>query len=116
MRYRSTPIVIEAEQFRESQPLPFSARYGYGVCCFAEGRWFINSPNGPLYFRDGDFIIRRENGEFYPLDPVTFALTYEPVDPVTLQDRTPANRCPFSGTDRAVCTCDACGIRAGAPK
>ena len=77
MKYRKKPVVIEAEQFHASQPLPFSRE---GVCCFDSKRWYVDTLEGPLNISEGDWIIRGVKGEYYPCKPDIFAATYELAD------------------------------------
>ena len=81
-KFRKKPVVVEAEPFLpDTDPLPFQR---YGVCCFAEGRWFIRTLEGEMDLTDGDMVIRGVKGEFYPCKPDIFAATYEPAGGVTL--------------------------------
>ena len=41
---------------------------------------FINTLEGTMYAKVGDWIIRGVKGEFYPCKPDIFEATYEPVD------------------------------------
>lgn len=77
MKYRKKPVVIEAEQFLENAPLPFSA---LGVCCWDGQKWFVDTLEGPLTISMGDWIIRGVKGEFYPCKPDIFIATYEPAE------------------------------------
>lgn len=77
MKFRKKPVVIEAEQFLpKSAQLPFLLE---GVCGHVEGRWEIETLEGPLHISEGDWIIKGIQGEFYPCKPDIFAATYEPV-------------------------------------
>ena len=77
-KFRKRPVVIEAEQFcLHSLLLPFT---GQGVCCFNEGRWYIETLEGSLTISDGDWIIKGVKGEFYPCKPDIFEATYEQVE------------------------------------
>ena len=87
-KYRKKPVVIEAEQFRLNEPLPFQ-RYnpvmfgctcGENGVCSRCGRFWVQTLEGPLVVSDGDWIIRGVKGEFYPCKPDIFAATYEPVE------------------------------------
>jgi len=76
MKFRKKPVVIEAEQFLKSMPLPFSRE---GVCCYDDG-WFIHTLEGRLHISEGDWIIKGVQGEFYPCKPDIFEQTYEPAE------------------------------------
>lgn len=78
MKFRKKPVVIEAAQFYAARQLPF---HNEGVCCYEDGRWYVQTLEGPLNISEGDWIIRGVKGEFYPCKPDVFAATYEPADP-----------------------------------
>lgn len=48
-------------------------RVGDKICCTVE------TPEGLMTARQGDWIIRGVKGEFYPCKPDIFEATYEPV-------------------------------------
>lgn len=72
MKYRKKPVVIEAVQFRSTDPLPDGVQYddkGYAI---------IKTLEGDMRVSDGDWIITGVKGERYPCKPDIFAATYEP--------------------------------------
>ena len=88
MKFRKKPIVIEAEQFFITEPLPFRGHHvvQFGCDCGTTGacsrcnRFWVDTLEGPLVVSDGDWIIKGIKGEFYPCKPDIFAATYEPVE------------------------------------
>lgn len=74
MKVRKKPVVIEAEQFLGTAPLPFRDEH---VCCYDGRRWYLYSLEGPLYFNIGDWIIKGVRGEFYAIKKDIFEETYE---------------------------------------
>jgi len=92
MRFRKKPVVIEAVQFTNPDgPLPDGMRRG-------EKKWgggdayqidlnrkygpiygfFIDTLEGVMEVRVGDWIITGVKGEKYPCKPDIFEMTYEP--------------------------------------
>lgn len=72
--YRKRPVVIEAVQYRDGMPLPGVTANGAG-----SGAW-IETLEGALDVREGDWIITGVAGEIYPCKDAIFRQTYEPVD------------------------------------
>jgi hypothetical protein len=80
MKFRKKPVVIEAEQFHSTgKPLPFRDRGPVVMFDGDEGRYYVQTLEGPLTVSDGDWIICGVKGEFYPVKPDIFEQTYEPV-------------------------------------
>ncbi len=85
MKFRKKPIVIEAEQFlsfkfRHNDASDFlrkalcvKAHHGY------QGAVHIHTLEGVHDVKDGDWIIKGVNGEFYPCKPDIFDKTYDVV-------------------------------------
>ena len=72
-KYRKRPVVIEAVQWFPGvvhPALEFSAPMGH----------FIETLEGRMKVRDGDWIITGVKGEHYPCKPDIFEATYEPVE------------------------------------
>ena len=90
MRFRKKPVEIEAVQFD-----------GTRLSCSAIFRWMnggkyvaplpnmqkkgafnmeVDTLEGAITARPGDWIIKGVKGEFYPCKPDIFAATYEPVE------------------------------------
>lgn len=78
-RYRKKPVEIEAVQFvAGTDPGIAGVRYYShtvvgGECCY------VNTPEGKMRAKPGDWIIRGIKGELYPCSPDVFAATYEAV-------------------------------------
>ena len=94
MKYRKKPVVIEAFQLpslddrddEENGFTEWAIRVGFkcdgdnwDVADEDVGDIVINTLEGPLLCRVGDWIIKGIKGEFYSCKPDIFALTYEPV-------------------------------------
>ena len=81
-KYRKKPVVIEAvqitdETFDAPHPNPLHVR---GVVYDPIAKTVtINTLEGVMTGRIGDWIIRGVNGELYPCKPDVFAKTYEAV-------------------------------------
>jgi hypothetical protein len=88
-KYRKKPVEIEAWLFTDE----IAQRYhvpGVGDMAFLsetwigksadDGRYYINTLEGDMTVRNGDYVIKGVNGEFYPCKPDIFAKTYDPVD------------------------------------
>ena len=82
--YRKKPVVIEAMQFNdlndylkiskwiESSDTPF--KYEYNA-----PEMYIQTLEGRMSAKPGDYIIKGVSGEFYPCKPDIFNKTYESV-------------------------------------
>jgi hypothetical protein len=87
MKYRKKPVVIEAMQLTHESFAEVQAWCG--------GKHWIKPPlravvgmtietlEGTMGAKFGDFIIRGVKGEFYPCKPDIFAATYDPVEECT---------------------------------
>lgn len=84
MKFRKKPVEIEATQF-------FSNNYDYergrgleGVIkikdSFGTIRYAIETLEGRMAVKEGDWIIKGVKGEFYPCKPDIFEMTYEKLD------------------------------------
>jgi hypothetical protein len=80
MRFRKKPVEIEAIQWTGENLLE--------ICNFM-GKMHIETKNNCLviktlegnhYARKGDWIVKGVKGEFYPVKPDIFEMTYEKVD------------------------------------
>ena len=74
MKYMKKPIAIEAMQFIENTPDGWPE--GVYKSDEYEG-WAIDTIEGPLRVREGDWIITGVQGERYPCKPDIFEQTYE---------------------------------------
>jgi hypothetical protein len=81
MKYRKKPVVIEAIQFLGDENVNAVAKFvgdpdEYGKADFYD----IETLEGTMTARPGDWIIRGVQGEFYPCKPDIFEATYEAVE------------------------------------
>ena len=82
MKFRKKPVVIEAMQFTDETK---DMVYNFVRCnCsadFENGKPVlkIQTLEGVMTARIGDWIIKGVNGEFYPCKPDIFEKTYEAV-------------------------------------
>ncbi|MEB5877656.1 hypothetical protein MXF32_00590 [Enterococcus hirae] len=88
MKYRKKPAVVEAVQFDRSKAEKNVAKYYPMVTDMtklttAEGskeredRFFISSSEGNMTVRDGDYIIKGTDDEYYLRKPYIFEKIYE---------------------------------------
>jgi EAL domain-containing protein (putative c-di-GMP-specific phosphodiesterase class I) len=83
-RYRKRPVVIVAVQYDGSQTSQKA------IVAWTEGaamqtgnpphNLVIRTLEGDHLAREGDWIVKGVQGEFYPVKPDIFVQTYEPVD------------------------------------
>lgn len=88
MKFRKKPVVIEAMQFTDEskdQCFAFVTCNKYASFdCHVDPKkdrptLTIQTLEGDMKARIGDWIIKGVNGEFYPCKPDIFESTYEPV-------------------------------------
>jgi hypothetical protein len=81
MKFRKRPVVIEARVFDPSIDYDeaLAVIVWAGGWINADGDPCIDTLEGEMQARPGDWIIRGVKGEFYPCKPDIFAATYEPV-------------------------------------
>jgi len=78
-KYRKKPMVVEAYQFNPAEKadyihiLSFSDA-GHGI----DNRWGIETLEGIMEVKVGDWIVTGVEGERYPVKPRIFEVTYEP--------------------------------------
>lgn len=81
-KFRKKPVVIEAVQFSAADKSTHEhVNYGYPVengGSSLDGKYWVQTLEGPLIVSDGDWIITGIKGEHYPCKPDIFAATYEP--------------------------------------
>jgi hypothetical protein len=84
MKYRKKPVIIEAEQFTDENK---DRAFNFVRCnCypdFEDGKPIlkIQTLEGDMTARIGDWIIKGVSGEFYPCKPDIFEMTYEVIAP-----------------------------------
>lgn len=79
MKFRKKPVVIEAEQVTAENLTPMTslgAKYHSHPMVGVE----VQTLEGWLQVKLGDWIIRGVKGEFYPCKPDIFEATYEPME------------------------------------
>lgn len=81
MQYRKKPVVIEAEQVQAGMIGDLiSSAIAQGKARSTENdEILIETLEGSMIARPGDWIIRGVKGEFYPCKPDVFAATYTPI-------------------------------------
>lgn len=77
MFFRKKPVVIEAMQFVVNSPDGWPI--GVYKDAEAETGYAVDTLEGPLQVREGDWIITGVKGERYPCKPDIFEATYEQV-------------------------------------
>ena len=93
MKYRKKPIVIEAVQFVDTEESilklselgldPVRIDYADPDNPILK----IETLEGDMIAKKGDYIIKGVQGEFYPCKPDIFAETYEEVEYLNILDR-----------------------------
>ena len=85
-RYRMKPVVIEAVQWTGANWSEIAAfwKNSEEILCFDDNfdgsmELVIQTLEGQMTAKTGDFIIRGIRGEFYPCKPDIFESTYEEV-------------------------------------
>lgn len=75
--YQSKVVTIHALQFKEltgftgpEAPHPAIKR--------GQDHWYVETLEGPLTIREGDWLIEGTEGEFYPCKDSVFQRKYEP--------------------------------------
>lgn len=78
MKYRKKPVVIDAIKFTGYNLDEILEFMGVdGVVGKTTGSLVINTMEGNMTAKIGDYIIKGVKGEFYPCDSEIFELTYE---------------------------------------
>jgi len=80
--FQKRPVVIEARQYHGPDSIErliawgkvFGPKLGYGL---EEHTMAIDTLEGIMTARPGDWIVRGIKNEFYPVEPTIFAATYE---------------------------------------
>ena len=90
-KYRKRPVEVDAMLFSEATSADVCAAWcggrvawvndeGHFVCAVGQPNAVtIDTLEGTMTAREGDWIIRGVKGEFYPCKPDVFEATYEPV-------------------------------------
>ena len=80
-RYRKKPVEIEAHVY-DGTNADFLREWTGGAADYEHrttGGLCIETLEGPIWARVGDFVIRGVQGEFYPCKPDIFVQTYDEV-------------------------------------
>lgn len=88
MKFRKKPVVIDAVQFRSGEQSyemdKLTGGVGSGRISYPQdGTMLVDTLEGSMIARSGDWIIRGIKGELYPCKPDIFAATYEAVEETT---------------------------------
>ena len=78
MKFRKRPCVVEANQFDGSAAC--AERLGIGVCKATEVTFVIDTLEGRMLVREGDWVIRGIKNELYACRNDIFQQTYEAVE------------------------------------
>lgn len=73
-KYVKKPIPIEARQYKDESILEFTGENGF---IDYVNRLCINTLNGLVICRKGEYIIKGVDGEFYPISESLFKKTYK---------------------------------------
>lgn len=79
MKFVKKPIVVNAIQWTGTNNDDIVEFMGWKVDKTNYGHLKIPTLEGTMEARPGDWIVRGVTGEYYPVKPDIFALTYEPV-------------------------------------
>ena len=78
-KYRKKPVVVSAIQYT-GENLEACLQFANGNIDYVTERGItIETLEGAMVARVGDYIIRGVNGEYYPCKPDVFEKTYEEV-------------------------------------
>ncbi len=77
MRYRKLPVEVEAVQFTPDTLSELAGFLGNDLGYSMDGALLIDTLEGVMSAKPGDFIIKGVAGEFYPCKPDIFEATYE---------------------------------------
>ena len=81
-KYVKKPVVIDAEEFNssfEGMSDEFKSQVKIFKTYMQPDQYFIQTLEGNMYLKDGDFIIKGVAGEFYPCRKDIFEKTYDAV-------------------------------------
>ncbi len=84
LRFRKRPVEIDALRYLPGETCAALAEWM--DCphdehdCYDDAEWLVETLEGPLWAKPGDWIVKGIKGEFYPVKPDIFEATYEAVD------------------------------------
>jgi len=79
-KYKKKPLIIEAEIFYQSEMPSYVIRQIEHVLGFPTEKFFIETLEGPMQVKNGDYIIKGIKGELYPCRKDIFNESYEKVN------------------------------------
>lgn len=81
-KFRKKPVVIEAFQWDGTDIMAEHLRQwsDHQVRAHGGASCFVDTLEGTMEAKPGDYIIRGVQGEFYPCKPDIFEMTYEAAD------------------------------------
>lgn len=79
-KYRKKPVVIEAVQITENNIVKVAIWCKGSASRHPENIFYIQTLEGRMEARVGDWIIKGIKGEFYPCKNDIFEMTYELVE------------------------------------
>lgn len=77
-RFKVKPMVIEAEQVTRDNPRPYEkdgAIHRGDAAALSARLWY---GSGDINYKLNDYIVKREDGSFYPVPRAEFEAYYEP--------------------------------------
>ena len=80
MKYRKKPVIIEAVKYDGENKVEIQEFMDMYLDFNDKKQLKINTLEGIMLASVGDYIIRGENGEYYPCKPDIFEKTYEKVE------------------------------------
>lgn len=79
--YQSKVVAIHAMQFEPLDGIA-GAKSPHHAIKRGVDHWYVETLEGPLMIREGDWLIEGSDGEFSPCKDSVFKLKYEPADSV----------------------------------
>lgn len=79
-KYRKKPIIVEAQQWYFDVRIKGVTREIDNTREYPQERFFIDTLEGKMEVKPGDWIITGIKGEKYPCKPDIFKITYEKVE------------------------------------
>ena len=80
MKFRKKPVVVEAIQYKGNPKDVVKFAKGKAIKQIGFKRILIETLEGDMFAREGDWIIKGVKGEVYPCKPDIFKETYEEVE------------------------------------
>nr|DAX79999.1 MAG TPA: PGDYG protein [Caudoviricetes sp.] len=78
--YRKKPIPVAARQYTGDNFTELQDWSENAIATDDYSNTFVVTLEGPMFFHEGDYIIRGVRGEFYPCKKNIFEETYEEVN------------------------------------